>query len=133
MTYKARILPRGAGNVRANMYLYKAIGKAASADTTVVLHDEGDEGRYNRANRSLHHFTESAATTVGAVCLAGFVYPFAAFVAAVVLAGGALVHQVGYAEGGYGKHGRGFLMRLATGLVLEGMLLTAALQASGVL
>ena len=133
MLYKARVMLRKSGNLRANMYLYKAIGKAAAGDSTVVLHDDGDEGKFNRANRSLHHFTEEAASTTASFVLAALVYPVPAFVCAALTAAGAVLHQIGYAEGGYGKHGKGFGLRLVAGLVLEGMLLVVALNGFAVL
>lgn len=50
---KARIMK--GGNPRANMYIYKVFGPQ---EYLVFLEEEGDIGRYNRANRSLHHLIE---------------------------------------------------------------------------
>ena len=129
--FKARVMLRKSGNLRANMYLYKQIGSGAKDDVAVVLQDEGDAGMYNRANRSLHHFTESASTTVAAMLLAGFVYPKVTFALAVLTAIGAVWHPRGYAVGGYGKHGGGFGVRLLAGVMVEGLLLIVVFKGFG--
>lgn len=43
------------GNLRANMMIYKQLG--SKDGQYVVLETEGPVGCYNRANRSLFHFT----------------------------------------------------------------------------
>ena len=131
MVFKARVFLRKSGNLRANMYIFKQIGDGAKGDVAVVLQDEGDAGMYNRANRSLHHFTESASTTVAAVLLAGFVYPAVTFALAVLTAIGAVWHQRGYSRGGYGKHGGGFGVRTLAGAMVEGLLLIVVFRGFG--
>jgi hypothetical protein len=51
------------GNVRSNPFIYKAIGENA-ADNAIIFDESGNIGKYNRANRSIHHMVENN----GAVC-----------------------------------------------------------------
>lgn len=60
--WKSAIMLGNSGNLRANMYVYK-VSQASDADGEsalpqlghVLLDESGDTGKYNRANRSLHH------------------------------------------------------------------------------
>ena len=83
------------GNIRANMYLYKVSGQE---DTPVVLEDEGAAGRYNRANRSLHHHIENLPGLILMLPLAGYVYPETTFTLTCLFAIGRIWHQLGYAS-----------------------------------
>ena len=47
------------GNVRANPFIYKVIGKNAPKNVSVVFEEDGDAGKYNRVNRSVHHMIEN--------------------------------------------------------------------------
>ena len=47
-------------NVRANSLIFKVDGGTGS-EPWVIMEEEGVIGKYNRANRSLHHFNEGAA------------------------------------------------------------------------
>ena len=98
----------------------------------IVLMEEGAAGKYNRANRSLHHFIENLAGFYLCVPLAGFVYPAATFILTVLFGIGRVAHQAGYAFGGYGGHGAGFGIALLATLLLEGLVLVAGLRAAGV-
>jgi len=117
---------RAKGNIRANMYLYKD-----EQGEIVVLDDEGAAGRYNRANRSLHHFVENAMPVFLAVPLAGYVFPLATFVLTLVFAIGRVLHQVRYSSIGYGAHAPGFVVVLLATVCLEGLVFLAALKAAG--
>jgi hypothetical protein len=114
------------GNIRANMYLFKD-----TAGGLVVLEDEGKVGRYNRANRSLHHFTENALPVFLCVPLAGFVFPLATFVLTLLFSVGRIAHQVGYSNKGYGGHGLGFLISTVSTIWIEGLVLIGGLKAAG--
>merc|ERR1712146_320931 len=94
----------------------------------VVLEEDGDIGKYNRANRSLHHYTENLAGFFLAVPLASFIFPAATFVLVLVFAIGRLWHQVGYARKGYGAHGGGFGLAMLAQMILDGLLFVAALR-----
>lgn len=61
---KARVMRAKSGNLRANMYVFKSSGENA-VPGVVVMAAEGDVGKYNRANRSLHHLTVRALPVPG--------------------------------------------------------------------
>ena len=123
MIYKARVMRSKSGNLRANMYLYKQVGKNSS-DGAIVLDDAGDAGVYNRANRSMHHMVENAPSLLVSLAAAGFVFPFAACVCACAWSAGRVVHQRGYTIG-YGSHGLGFAISTLATEALCGMVLIA--------
>ena len=100
MIYKARVMRSKSGNLRANMYLYKQVGKNSS-DGAIVLDDAGDAGVYNRANRSMHHMVENARACWPRSRGFG---PFAACVCACAWSAGRVVHQRGHI--GYGSRPR---------------------------
>ncbi|OQR94601.1 hypothetical protein ACHHYP_01095 [Achlya hypogyna] len=118
--HKSQIMKRDSGNLRANMFIYKAIGKDA-APNAVVLDDAGAVGAYNRANRSLHHMIENYASLVAGLFLASHVFPFPVFVCVCVFGVGRVMHQIGYTTG-YGGHGAGFGLSLFAQVTLEGLL-----------
>ena len=116
------------GNIRANMYLYESTSRDVRP---VVLMEEGAAGKYNRANRSLHHYVENMGGFLLCLPLAGFVYPAASFVLAILFAIGRLAHQIGYTKG-YGGHGAGFGIAMIATVILEGLVLVAGMRAVGV-
>jgi hypothetical protein len=125
------------GNVRANMYIYTTVQEAMTDDDAdnnlVLLVEDGPLGAYNRANRSLHHYTENTWPVVVCMLLAGQCFPVPTFVLLLVFALGRVVHQVGYAESGYGGHGAGFGIALLATLALEGLVLVVAVCKFGLL
>lgn len=126
MRYKSAIMKSDSENLRSNMFVYKAIGPDA-AQHHVVFDDEGDVGKYNRANRSLHHMVENHAIILAGLVLGSFVFPGATLGCTCLWAVGRFFHQSFYAESGYGSHGAGFMMAFVSSICLEGMLtLTAA-------
>jgi len=131
MVWKDRVMTMKSGNLRANMYVYKAIGDKAG-ENAVVLEDSGDLGGYNRANRSLHHMVENMGLFVVALALAGAVFPFPVFVLTCMFAIGRVMHQVGYTTG-YGGHGMGFMIsNMIASNALEGLCLLVALKGFGI-
>jgi len=127
MILKSQVMSGKAGNLRANMYIFKVLSPDAALSLPVVLEDEGDLGRYNRANRSLHHFTENMGFFVVGLYLAGTCFPAPTFVLACIFGLGRVVHQVGYSsEKGYGNHGAGFALAQLATLILEGLLILVA-------
>ena len=58
MLYKHKVMRINSGNLRANMMIYKELGAKEDAPY-IGLETEGPVGCYNRANRSLFHFTEA--------------------------------------------------------------------------
>ena len=128
MGYKGRIMRGTSGNLRANMFIYKSAAENSS-ESRVVLSTEGDEGHYNRANRSLYHFAENSIQLVLAIGLCSFVFPFPTFILTAILFVGRLIYTVGYTTGGYGGHVPGFLMVVIVVNTLYGMLLITAFKA----
>lgn len=132
MIYKSQIMRGKSGNVRANMYIFKMIGDKA-VPGAVVLEEDGDIGRYNRANRSMHHFAENAFGMALGFFPASFIFPFPAFVCMCLFAVGRIMHQTGYAKKGYGGHGAGFGIAMLSNEALNGFLLVVALKGLDVL
>ena len=136
--WKSAIMLRSSGNLRANMYIYK-VSQPSDADGDsaypqlghVLLDESGDTGKYNRANRSLHHYTENLGGFFLAVPLASFVFPEPSFILVLVFAVGRLWHMYGYAAKGYGAHAPGFGMAMIAGSMIEGLLFVAALRSAG--
>merc|ERR1711964_866528 len=135
MIYKSRVLPDGkdpqTANLRANMYLYRT----TKTGETVVLDEGPDAGKYNRANRSLHHFTEYAPAFIAGVVFAVDCFPVPTFALVVVFSIGRLLHQIGYTNGGYGfkwpGHAPGFMLHMFAANTLNGLLLIAAVRGFG--
>lgn len=129
--FKSAIMRFGSGNLRSNPFVYKAIGEG-SAPQHVVFDNEGFYGKYNRGNRSLHHMIETFGVVLLGLPMAGSVFPFPTFCAAIAFCLGRVMHQVGYSTG-YGAHGLGFLISSLGTVAIEGMLLIVALKGFGVL
>lgn len=113
--------------------VYEHIGKDA-APNKVVLVEAGELGRYNRANRSLHHFVETSLGVVLCIALASSIFPAQTFGLTCLYALGRCAHQVGYSSAkGYGAHAIGFMASTLSSEALGGLLLFAGLKGCGVL
>jgi len=86
-----------AGNLRSNMYFYRQQG-SNDEDGKIVLETKGDVGAYNRANRSMHHFSENVPGMLLCFPLAAYVFPFPSTVLMSVYAIGRVMHQTGYTK-----------------------------------
>lgn len=128
MIYKARVMTMKSGNLRSNMYIYKEY----NSDKIVLLDDGEETGKYNRANRSLHHFTENVAGICCGMVLAGFCFPFPVLVCVCIFSAGRVIHQIGYTSG-YGPHAAGFMLGMISGSAIDGMNLLVALKGFGCL
>ena len=125
MRFKAGIMSGKAGNLRANMFIYKLATDQAEEGSAVVMHSEGDLGRYNRANRSIYHYLENSLGIIASLPLSFFLFPLPTFVALAAFCLGRIVYQLGYTAKGYGGHGPGFLLdRLAT-MTVSGLMIVA--------
>lgn len=127
--WKHKILKMDSGNLRSNPFVYTAVGEGASGHH-VLFETEGDVGKYNRANRSLHHMIENFGLMLAGLFAVAQVFPFQAFVLACIFGAGRIIHLLGYTEG-YGKHAPGFLMSTIAIVSLEGMLGLVALKGWG--
>lgn len=97
-------------------------------ESRVILSSEGDEGKYNRANRSLYHFIENSMSVALGIALGGFVFPFPTFVVVMIFFFGRLLYTSGYVVG-YGKHAGGFMIATFCSMTLNGMLLLVSFKA----
>eukprot|EP00005_Dracoamoeba_jomungandri_P003697 CAMPEP_0174251728 /NCGR_PEP_ID=MMETSP0439-20130205/1461_1 /TAXON_ID=0 /ORGANISM="Stereomyxa ramosa, Strain Chinc5" /LENGTH=224 /DNA_ID=CAMNT_0015332125 /DNA_START=54 /DNA_END=728 /DNA_ORIENTATION=- len=132
MIYKAMVMRSKSGNLRANMYIYKHIGDQA-VPGAVVFEEEGEVGKYNRANRSMNHFVENMGGFMVSLPFTAFAFPFPTFVLSVLFFVGRVLHQMGYTNKGYGGHALGFAFALLATVSSEGLLLVVALKAFALL
>merc|ERR1719296_300701 len=118
--HKSKIMYNKSGNLRANMFIYKMIGDGAGKGA-VVMEDEGDIGAYNRANRSMHHMIENSGPIFVLIWMVGQIFPKQAMFCTCLWGVGRMWHQMGYATGGYGSHGIGFLLATVGMGTMEGL------------
>ena len=114
-----------AGNLRANMFIYKLATDKTEEGSAVVLHDEGDLGYYNRGNRSIYHFLENCLSFVLALPISFFTYPFPTFVCVCLYCFARIIYQIGYTRIGYGGHVPGFFLDRFTTTTIIGLLIVA--------
>eukprot|EP00930_Biecheleria_cincta_P011612 TRINITY_DN11456_c0_g3_i2.p1 TRINITY_DN11456_c0_g3~~TRINITY_DN11456_c0_g3_i2.p1 ORF type:complete len:275 (-),score=43.56 TRINITY_DN11456_c0_g3_i2:213-962(-) len=107
MLFKSQVMPGNAANLRSNMMIYKV--NSQPKPPYVVMEEDGDIGRYNRANRALNHFVENTPSFALCVLMAGLIFPTGTFALVAVYAIARVWYQYAYATGGYGvgfcKHG----------------------------
>ena len=115
------------GNVRANPFIYKVIGENAPKNVSVVFEEDGDVGKYNRANRSVHHMIENFGGFVASLYAAGSVFPFPVFVLVCLFCVGRVLHQRGYTAK-FGGHGPGFMISMLAMSTVEGLLLVIVMK-----
>ena len=66
-------------NFRTNLFIYRMANKKHDAASAVILYEDGDLGRYNRANKSIYNFMESSLPIIAASPLAFVMFPYPAF------------------------------------------------------
>ena len=123
MPYKESVM--NGGNLRANMFLYK-LATDGDEGSAIILHEDGDLGAYNRANRSIYHFLENCLPIVVAMPLGFFTFPFPAFVLVCVYSLGRIAYQLGYTAKGFGGHIVGFMMDRMSTFTMLGLLAIGA-------
>ena len=121
MRYKEQVMK--GGNLRANMFIYRLATEDPAESSAVVLQEDGDVGRYNRANRSTYHFLENCMGFVASLPIVFFTFVKPCIVIVAVYCFGRLLHQVGYTIGGYGGHAIGFVFALLAQLTVIGLLI----------
>ena len=109
------------------MFIYKNAAEGSS-ESRILMAEDGDEGMYNRANRSLYHFVENSIPLTISIALCAFVYPIPTFVLTVLIFVGRLIYTVGYTLGGYGKHAPGFIVCQLSANTLYGLLLITSIK-----
>eukprot|EP00929_Paragymnodinium_shiwhaense_P065981 TRINITY_DN33054_c0_g1_i1.p2 TRINITY_DN33054_c0_g1~~TRINITY_DN33054_c0_g1_i1.p2 ORF type:complete len:139 (-),score=21.57 TRINITY_DN33054_c0_g1_i1:248-664(-) len=124
--FKSQIMTFSAGNLRANHNIFKVTG--GSNLPYVLFEEEGAVGKYNRANRSLTHVTETGLGMLLAIPFAGYVFPYATVNLVVLYGLGRFFHMIGYSIA-YGKHALGFAMSVLANSTLEMLVLVAGIKA----
>ena len=119
---------RAGGNLRANQFMYKKATEADGEGSAIVLIQDGDIGRYNRGNRSLTHFIENSFPIIACLPLNFYLFPLPTFVLLCMYCLGRIFHQVGYANGGWGKHGLGFAISMFTSYFIMGLMIIAYIK-----
>lgn len=130
MIYKSRVMLGSSGNLRANMYIFRATDDKKQG-AVVTLDSDGDAGKYNRANRSLHHLVENMAAMCVGLLPAAYCFPFPTFITSLLFGSGRVLHQIGYTNKGYGGHAPGFGLALLANVTLEGLLAIVGLKGLG--
>ena len=78
------------------MFIYRLAAENPEESSAIILHEDGDVGRYNRANRSIYSFLDWATSFVVVLPFAFYVYTIPAFVCAVLYCFGRIIYQLGY-------------------------------------
>ena len=113
------------GNLRSNPFVYKQATDQTGETPAIIMSEEGDVGKYNRANRSVHHFLENSIPLAISLPVSFILYPFPTFVLLCVFCLGLVMYQIGLANSGFGWHGPGFLVRMISGYMVTGLLIIA--------
>merc|ERR1712216_227042 len=129
MVHKGAIMTSGSKNLRSNPFILKAIGTNA-APNYVIFDEEGDVGKYNRANRSLHHMVENFGVVVAGLFMCSKVFPLPTLVLVLIWGLGRMLHQVGYTLG-YGTHAPGFLLTMIATMTIKGLCAVTAFHGFG--
>lgn len=108
------------GNIRSNPFFFETVEGEKGKKTMVLYQEEGTNGMYNRANRSVQHMVENSGAFLAMIGPVGFVFPKQTCAIVAIFCAGRVFHQKGYSKG-YGKHALGFIMSLLSILTLEGL------------
>jgi len=105
----------------ANQHIFKAAAPNSS-ESRVLMVSTGLEGEYNRANRSLQHFSENSIQVLMPIVLLSFVFPIPVFVLTLLFTIARIGYQIGYTNEGW-KRGPYFALIMLIHNVLAGMCL----------
>ena len=125
MRYKEQVMEGGAHNLRANMFVYRLATEDPNESSAVVLQEDGDLGKYNRANRSTYHFLENCMGFLSSLPILGFIFLKPTIALVFLFCAGRILHQIGYTIKGYGGHVIGFVLALFAQLTVIGLLIVA--------
>ena len=116
------------GNIRANMFFFKQAAENSVESSTIVLHEDGDLGLYNRANRGVHHFVENCIPVILAAQFTVYAYTLPTFVILTIYTLSRIAYQHGYTHRGWGFSGHypGFFLGCLCMCTLNGLLFVAA-------
>eukprot|EP00435_Cladocopium_sp_Y103_P062860 s2528_g24.t1 len=130
MLYKHKVMRINSGNLRANMMIYKELGAKEDAPY-IGLETKGPVGCYNRANRSLFHFTDNSLAFAVCLVLAGIIFPLPVLALTTAFSVGRMMHQVGYATAGYGGHALGHVISLTADMTIQMLCVLVAVKSLG--
>eukprot|EP00545_Synedropsis_sp_CCMP1620_P008113 CAMPEP_0119010512 /NCGR_PEP_ID=MMETSP1176-20130426/5061_1 /TAXON_ID=265551 /ORGANISM="Synedropsis recta cf, Strain CCMP1620" /LENGTH=215 /DNA_ID=CAMNT_0006963185 /DNA_START=67 /DNA_END=714 /DNA_ORIENTATION=- len=119
---------RGACKVHVpDQHVYKVKGAAGSNLGYVLMDTEGVNGDFNRAQRALHNYCEAFPTVLALYIAASWVFPFEAFVCAVVWAASRIMSASGYKSYADGRMS-GMLIGVVALSILQGMIIIVAIK-----
>ena len=127
MNFKSRVMKSGSGNMRANMFIYQLAVQDGSK-SVVTLCEDGDVGLYNRSNRALYHFIENSSNILLFLIVDSMVFPVPTFVCFCIIFIGRMWYTIGYTNGGYGGHVKGFMLIMLSMITMSGMCLLTAIK-----
>ena len=113
-----------------DQHVYKVMGTNGGAEQLgyVLMENQGDLGKFNRAQRALMNYHEAFPTVALLYIAAAFVFPFSSFVTIVIFSLAQVVSAIGYVSSEDGRS-KGFLLGLLTVAILHGMVGIAAYNA----
>ena len=118
--HKMKIMTYNSSNLRSNMFIYK-LAAEGSPESRVILSTDGDEGRYNRANRSLYHFLENSMPMIFGIALNSWVFPRIVFYLTMLMFVGRFFYTQQITRHGFGLHRAAFYMIIISHYMLGGM------------
>ena len=98
--------------------------------TLVCLEHDGVVGKFNRANRSLHHMGENSFSIFISAFFLAKIFPLPIFISSIIWSIGRMGHQYMYAEKGYGvvTHLPFYIIECYSRMFMHGLLLIVALR-----
>ena len=113
-----------------DQHVYKVMGTNGLAEQLgyVLMENQGDIGRFNRAQRAFMNYHEAFPTVALLYVAAGFVFPLASFITMVVFSLARVVSAVGYVKSENSRNNTLVPTLLAVS-ILHGMVGIAAYQA----
>lgn len=117
------------GNIRSNPFFFQT---ADDKKTMVIFQEDGPNGMYNRANRSVQHMLENSLAFMASIGPVGWLYPKQTSAVVCVFCVGRILHQRGYTTG-YGGHALGFVLSMLSTSAMEGLAFIAFLKGEEIL
>ena len=124
--HKARIMVPG--DLWSNVFIYRLAAEDPNESSCVVVNNEGDVGRYNRAHRGLYHFIENVLPVVFALPFTLYVYPFPSFVLTCIYCVGRIIYIHGYAVYFYNGRTPGYILERMSMCTILGLCLIAGIK-----
>ena len=109
-----------------NQHVYKVMGAEGSKLGYVLMENEGDHGKFNRAQRALMNYCEVFPSVALLFVAAGVVFPADAFTALMLFSVTKIIGAIGYTEKGAEGRQSGAALNFLSINTLNGMVLIAA-------